>query len=92
MTLHTWLVWVYMVILGFNVVSGFFNVWLFDGVALFIYLAIILFYVGAIIKIYYDSLPLRSFVNGEEDNFYFAEGIRHMVNTAKQEYNINKNN
>ena len=91
MTLHTWLVWIYMVLLGFNVVSGFFNVWLFEGATLFTYLGIILYYVAAIIKIYYDSLPLRSFVNGEEDNFYFAEGIRHMVNNAKEEYSANRN-
>ena len=39
---------------------------------------------------YYDSQPMRSFVNGEEDNFYFADGIKHMVNTAKVEYAGNK--
>ena len=91
MTLHTWLVWVYMVLLGFNIVSGLFNVWLLQGVTMATYLVILVYYVLAIIKIYYDSLPLRSFVNGEEDNFYFAEGIRHMVNNAKEEYNVNRN-
>ena len=90
MTLHTWLVWLYMIVLGFNLLSGFLNVWIYEGVRFYVYMGILLYYVVAICKTYYDSLPFRS-LGDNQDNFYFEAGIRHMFNNAREHYGINGN-
>jgi hypothetical protein len=87
MTLRTWMVWVYIILIGFNALSGFLNVWIYDGARFWSYLLIIAYYVLAIYKIYYDSLPFRTIGDREEgNNFYFEAGIRHIVNNAREQY------
>lgn len=89
MTLHTWLVWVYMVLLGFNAISGFFNVWLYDGIAFVSYLAILAYYGVAILKIRNDSHDFRNL--GAENgvsNDYVGAGVNHIVEVARQNYRV----
>lgn len=84
MTLRTWIVWMYMIILGFNVASGIFSVFLYDGVSFVIYLLILIAYALAVVKIKTDSAPFRNMTYSEGgSNFYLEDGIRHMVNTAR---------
>jgi hypothetical protein len=85
MTLRTWLIWFYMIILGFNVLSGVFSVFLYDGAAFAVYLLILIGYTFMIIKLKEDSAPLRNMVASAEGG-YLEPGIRHMINTAREEF------
>ena len=78
-----------MVTLGFNIVSGCFNVWLYDGARFYTYFGVIIYYSLAVFKMYYDSLSFRSIGNSDGENFYFAAGIRHMVNNARDQVRAN---
>ncbi|CDW71441.1 UNKNOWN [Stylonychia lemnae] len=87
MTLRPWLVWFYMVILGFNIASGLFTVFLYDGASFAVYLLILVVYVFFILKIKTDSHDFRNMTVQEHgSHFYLEDGIRHMYNTARQEY------
>lgn len=88
MTLRTWLIWVYMILLGLNVISGVLQVFMEDGAAFIVYLIILILYCFAILKIKTDSESLRNMTYDENggSTFYLENGIRHMVNTAKVEY------
>jgi hypothetical protein len=84
MTLRPWLVWFYMVILGFNIASGLFTVFLYEGAAFAVYLLILVSYAFFILKIKLDSSDYRNMTVQEAGSqFYFEEGIRHMYNTAR---------
>jgi len=85
MTLRTWIVWVYMIILGFNVLSGLFAVFLYEGAAFAVYLLILISYTFMVIKVKEDSAPLRNLTVNDGTN-YLEPGIRHMLNTAREEY------
>ena len=91
MTLHPWLVWTYLIILGINAVSGIFSVWLLSGAPFVVSFIIVIYYFLACYTIYYSSLPFRSLGEsngngGNSENFYFEAGIRHMVASARNQY------
>lgn len=85
MTLRSWIIWVYLVILGFNVLSGLFSVFLFDGSAFVVYLIILIIYSLMIVKVKIDSDAWRN-LSVDRDGNYLEPGIRHMLNTAREEY------
>ena len=92
MTLRPWIVWMYMILLGFNVLSGVFSVFLYQGATFAVYLIILVGYSFFIIKIRSDSAEFRNMSNQEGGNkFYLEDGIRHMVNTAREEYPYGRN-
>ena len=85
MTLRTWIVWVYMAILAFNVISGLLSVFLYDGAAFVIYLLILICYSLMVFKMFQDSAPIRN-MSASNDGNYLEPGIRHMLNTAREEF------
>ena len=89
MTLHTWIVWLYMVLLGLNILTGLFSLFLYDGLAFASYLLILVYFALAILKIRLDSFGFRNLGDREGNTgeiFYLEAGIKHIVNTAKEEY------
>lgn len=92
MTLQTWIIWVYIIMVGFNVFSGFFSVWVYEGSRFYVYLLILVYYVIACYKMYYDSRPFRRIGERGEDNFYFGIGIRHILDNARSQYRPNNTN
>ena len=65
--------WVYIFFVGINIFTGVFSIWFLDAPEFFIYLVILIYYFGAINKLYYDSKPFRTL--GEKDNdsnYYIA--------------------
>eukprot|EP00347_Sterkiella_histriomuscorum_P020005 403339460 len=93
MNLRPWIIWMYMILLGFNAASGFFTVFLYEGASFAVYLLILIGYVFMIIKLKQDSAAFRNISEeeGNANNFYLAEGIKHMVNTAREEYPYGRN-
>ena len=85
MTLRTWIVWVYLAILAFNVLSGALSVFLYDGAAFVVYLLVLVTYSLMILKMVQDSAPLRNMAASNDGN-YLEPGIRHMLNTAREEF------
>lgn len=82
MTLRPWILYVYMVLLGLNVLSGLFSLFLYEGASFAVYLLILVGYTFMIIKIKQDSSSFRNMSDQENSangNFYLAEGIKHMV-------------
>jgi hypothetical protein len=73
-----------------NALAGILSVWTQTGAVFYSYFIIVGFYFIATFKLYYDSSPFRNLDNPEGDNFYFAPGITHIVNNAKE--NLFKNN
>jgi len=60
MTLRPWIIWLYMILLGLNVLSGLFSVFLYEGATFAVYLLILVAYVFFIIKIRADSDDFRN--------------------------------
>jgi hypothetical protein len=83
MTLRNWVIWLYMVLVGFNCVTGWFSVWLYDGSTFYGYLIIILYYCLAVLKLYVDSRPYRNIGNPDGEDFYLEAGIRHILSNAR---------
>ncbi len=89
MTLRSWIIWVYMVIVGFNVLSGVFSVFLYEGSAFVVYLIILIVYSLMIVKVKMDSEAWRNLSVNNGGANYLEPGIRHMLNTAREEYGRN---
>ena len=85
MTLRTWIVWVYMALLAFNVISGILSVFLYDGAAFVVYLLILIAYCLMVLRIFQESAPIRNMAANNEGS-YLEPGIRHMLNTAREEF------
>ena len=82
-----------MILLGFNILSGVFSVLLYEGVSFIIYIIILVCYLVAIIKIKFDSKSFRNMSDEEGGNhFYLEDGLRHMYNTAREEYPYGRGN
>jgi len=60
MTLRPWIVWLYMILLGLNIISGLFSVFLYEGASFAVYLLILVCYTFFIIKIKTDTSDFRN--------------------------------
>ena len=75
MALHMWLVWVYIIVVGTNALSGILTLLGESGVGLIIYICTLLFYFIAVRTLFYHSDPYRNGSSGKDDRFQAASQL-----------------
>ncbi len=60
MALHTWVIWIYLLVLGFNGISGILGIFGQEGFGFLAYAFIIGYYFFACKKLYFDSMLYRT--------------------------------
>ncbi len=72
MTLRTWLLWVYLICLGFNCLVGLLSFWVLTEYAFWAYLGIISLYAIMFVCLYYSSEAWRNIDNSD---YYLQHGV-----------------
>lgn len=84
MTLRTWLLYLYMLSLALNILTGILSLFMLQGASLWAYLVIVIAYVLMFVKLNSDSKPWRNIDN--PDFQHISSNVNHMVGTAREEY------
>jgi len=82
-------VWVYLGIMTLNLMTGFLEIWFFDGARFVVYGGILATYAFTIHYMNNESRPFRDYneIDGDmRENFYFKAGMEHMFKNAREQW------